>query len=659
MKLIHSRSHLLTLALLLVSFVLGACGTLDIRFEMPTPAPGSGDIAAPDRDSDSSPAGDLPTITRTPYPQEITPTATAVDYDPWPAEPAFTPVPAGEYPAPSGLRLVFGQDGQIWLWTAGTGEPVALAALDNAMASELKISDDGALVAFSREDGLWVVGSDGKGERQLISKERLDALSVEGTSLALNRLEWVPGTHVLAFNTRLDMAYGLVLSDDLHLVDAGSGEWTVLLPPGQGGEFYLAPDGRQIAVVTAGDISLVDADGSNRRDGVLTYTPVNTGSEFRFYARPFWAPDGSALRVAIPPADPFAQPAQYTSIWHVPTDGTAARLLTSVDAAPLLSSDSIAFSSDLEYVAYAQARLAEGASPAEAEPWLVIQRLANGDQQSHPHAGDVVRWAPDSYQFAFVAGRYEPRLYIGQWSGPILPGAVDSGRFVNDVRWLDAERYLFAARRSGSQGAESERWEIVLAHVGGTNTILASMGGFPRYDFALVDVSPPAASLPDGPTPTPWSDSTSFSEACRLSPLEVPLAVPWAPTLEMVCPVRHDPETGNLARILDYGTDDGACAPGDRITVHWEAEGGEMVLLELYDTASIGQAREGEATSVPTVGFYDHLPLAGQETLTLPQDLAGGVRIVLWVANGGPPASPVVMYEHLAFVVLDLPCQAG
>ena len=219
MKSIHTRFILRTLAWLLISLVLGACGTLDIHFEMPTPAPGL-DVAARDRDANDSPAGDLPTATPSSYPFEITPTPMPVDYDPWPAEPAFTPVPAGEYPAPSGLRLVFSRDGQIWLWEAGTDEPVALATLDNSIASNLKVSDDGALVAFLRENDLWVVDSDGTGERQLISKEELDAPSGEDTGLALNRLEWVPGTHTLAFNTRLNLAFGLVLSDDLHLVDA-------------------------------------------------------------------------------------------------------------------------------------------------------------------------------------------------------------------------------------------------------------------------------------------------------------------------------------------------------------------------------------------------------------------------------------------------------
>jgi hypothetical protein len=119
MRSIHTRSVLRTLAWLLVSFVLGACGTLDIRIEMPTPAPGSDVAGAPDRDTSGSLAGGLPTVAPSPSPLQITPTPAPVDYDPWPAEPAFTPVPAGEYPAPAGLRVAFIRDDQLWLWAAG------------------------------------------------------------------------------------------------------------------------------------------------------------------------------------------------------------------------------------------------------------------------------------------------------------------------------------------------------------------------------------------------------------------------------------------------------------------------------------------------------------------------------------------------------------
>lgn len=125
----------------------------------------------------------------------------------------------------------------------------------------------------------------------------------------------------------------------------------------------------------------------------------------------------------------------------------------------------------------------------------------------------------------------------------------------------------------------------------------------------------------------------------------------------MLCLERPDPETGQTARMFDYRADASSVTPGDRVTFHWEAEGGEMVLLEVYDTASVQQAQESTATEVPAVRLYETLPLVGTLTVVMPEDLAGGARIVFWVAGRGPIGSPVVMYKRLAFAVLDLPRQ--
>jgi hypothetical protein len=547
---------MLRISTLLVTLtLLAACGTFDIHVEMPGRDGGADGVTV-----------EAVTTEHTPSPPPArTPTPTPVDYDPWTAEAAFTPVPASEYPVPAGLRVAFVRDDRLWLWTAEAKEGLALTSTSRTNG-QVKVSGDGAVVAFQRGNDLWAVNNDGSEERKLLSLEGLAAIEPADPGLGVNRLEWVPGTHTLAFNTRLSLAFGLVLNDDL--IDVDTLERITLLPAGEGGEFFFSPDGSRIAIVTPGEISLVDADGG-QRERVLTYTPVNTGSEYRFYARPFWSPDGNALRVAIPPADPFAQSAQRTSIWHIPTNGSPARLVTSIEAAPLLSSDSIAFSSDLEYVAYARIRQPEGASLAEAEPRLEVQRLADGDRQGYPHTGDFVRWAPDSLRFAFIAGRYEPRLYIGQWSGPTVPGAVNAGTDVFDVRWVDTEHYLFVARSKAQRGPAQDGWDLVLADIHGSSTILASMGTWPHYDFAIArpaaqpepiatPTRPAEAALGQSPTPhpsweaargqprpvSPGEEALEGQAPCQLSPLQVPIDIPWRPTADMLCLQRRDPESG-------------------------------------------------------------------------------------------------------------------
>jgi hypothetical protein len=146
---------------------------------------------------------------------------------------------------------------------------------------------------------------------------------------------------------------------------------------------------------------------------------------------------------------------------------------------------------------------------------------------------------------------------------------------------------------------------------------------------------------------------------CQLSPLQVPIAVPWTPTSDMLCLQRRDPESGEVARILDYHADADSFAPGGEVTVGWQADGGQMMLLEIYDSALVGEAKGGAATSVPALRFYDDLPLSGTRTVAMPEELENDARIVFWVASRRAAGSPVVMYKRLAFAVLDLPRQHG
>lgn len=178
--------------------------------------------------------------------------------------------------------------------------------------------------------------------------------------------------------------------------------------------------------------------------------------------------------------------------------------------------------------------------------------------------------------------------------------------------------------------------------------------------LALMPVQILLAACDAHQAPKANSDRVHASTApspCELSPLQVPLTIPWTPTLEMLCLERHDPESGQMARILGYHADVSSVAPGDRVTFRWDADGGEMVLLEIYDMASIQHAQESNATTVPVVRLYENLPLAGSHTVLMPEDLAGGARVVFWVAGRGPAGSPVTMYKRLAYGVIDLPRQ--
>jgi Tol biopolymer transport system component len=484
-------SNHLVLFLTLAVFSLSACGTLEVGVERP---PAMRETANATVTALAAEKADLATQVATLESTSDTPSLLV-------ATPTLMPFPT-PIPASTELRVAFVNvteyGNNVWLWTEGEKEAAPLTK--DGGVSDVRISDDGEIVAFTRGDGLWMVGSDGTEERELVSAEDFSAMEPREPSesgVVLNRFDWIPGTHLLAFNTRLQMEVGLVLNDDLHLVNADTQGQIALLPPGEGGEFTYSPDGRQLAIVTRGSISLAAADGSNRRE-VFTYTPVATHSEAPYYARPVWAADSSALRVAIPPVDPYAQPSPSTSVWHIPADGTPASLIGNIATGQTRES---IFSPNLRFVAHLHLDQSDPTSYPiasllitsldDGETALYYPEMDTGTQVTldsgekiteYPAASLFYGWAPDSQHFAFLANvdpALPPQALIGQLGVDAAPIYSDA-EVVIDLRWVDADRYLFLAK--GPKG-----WDILLGHLqfGGLITSVAAVvDDPPAYDFA-------------------------------------------------------------------------------------------------------------------------------------------------------------------------------
>jgi hypothetical protein len=435
---------------------LAGCGTFEIGIE-----------------STHTPGDDNPTITET---VDIAPTETST--------PAPTATPT---PLPSqGLRVAFIADNNVWLWREG-GEAVAIASTgEPAGIPDVKLSDDGEIVAFLREGELWAVNSDGSEERRLVGADDLDGMArrsdYQDAGVALYQFDWIPGTHRLAFNTRIQVRIQVpVLNDDLHVVDAETLEQTVLLPPGEGGDFVFAPDGSRAAIVKPGSISVIDQDGGNPQE-VFTHTPVVFGENIPHYVSPAWASDGSALRVAVPPTDPSV-PSAPTSVWHISMGGTPPILIGSIIASP---SSQFLFSPDLSHVMYLDI---PGGNFNMSE--LLITQLENGETTTYYNvAFQLYGWSPDARHFAFVTQNVvdqflPPQAQIGQLGGDPFP-IYETEFAVTNVTWVDETRYLFLV------GAPSG-WEIYLGELGGTDTYLATIGtatdgllseNMVPYDFA-------------------------------------------------------------------------------------------------------------------------------------------------------------------------------
>jgi hypothetical protein len=402
-----------------------------------------------------------------------------------PAAPTLTPV----VEVPQVLQIAYTDSTyNLWLWKEGAA-PAPLAGTGDVFS--VLISDDGTLAAFVRSSNgtnasLWVVNMDGTNSRPLVSAENLLALGKNPAAFPENPtmandiigvnfygLQWIPQTHTLAFSSQPYFeGPGLFINNDLQLVNADTGEQSTLLAPGQGGAATYSPDGSKLVVVTPQRISLLNRDGSNRFE-VLTYPQVITYSEYQYYVEPQWAPDSGSLLVAIPPADPLAQPPQATTIYRIPVDGSPAAAVSSVVATFL---NNIKFSPDMTKMAYT----VEAGLPEGNQRTLHIANV-DGSNDAAYHTGVMVTvdgWSPDSTRFVFSIGDSRSR-YLGQIGVGFVPLAESIGG-VLDATWIGPAR-IFLLVDSGS-GVD-----LMSAVPGGASSLILNLPG--SYDFSWPSTS--------------------------------------------------------------------------------------------------------------------------------------------------------------------------
>jgi len=375
-------------------------------------------------------------------------------------------------PAPF-LRIVFVKDGDVWYWEEGAAA-AQITTLGDVVS--VYLTSDGLVAAFIRQydwnnEEIYAVNTDGTNVRPLVTlADFASMISLKDAISAVPyRIAWVPGTHTLAFNTRLTFeGPGLILPDELRLVDADTVTLSVLMPPGTAGDFYYSPDGSQIALVNGTMISVVDANGTNRRD-LLTFPFVITYSEYTYYPPVFWSPDSSFLRAVIPGEDPLALPPDPTTVWHLVADGSGASPLMSITTAPFFQ-ETAALSPDLNKLAYITV-ITPGAPP------IIDLHISNADGSS-----DVIYvnggygfecWSEDNEHFIYTQNGHFPRL--GRLGDPPLD--LTGITLMVNPSWVDETRFLYLNRLSGS-------WELWLREMGTPGVLIASTtGDIIRYDF--------------------------------------------------------------------------------------------------------------------------------------------------------------------------------
>jgi hypothetical protein len=394
---------------------------------------------------------DTPLASLTPQPTNTLPVSPSPTIT---SSPSPTPTPE---PAQPELLIAY-IDEDVFIWTESDG---SVQVTQSGSIYDLRLSPDGNYLAFLRlidfeQVELHLVNVDGSEDRLLVDIQTLEELVPGDEPVGIFSFEWHPEGGYLAFNTHI-IGYGLLTNDDLHLVNVETGSITTLLPSGQGGEFYYSPDGSQIALVTSGDymdlpgkISLVNADGSNRRDSLVTFPSVLTYSEVPFYPPLAWSPDSDFVLVAIPSEDPLTADATI-SLWRISANGTEAIELFTINTSFFLSGLPV-FSPDLTQVAYLQ----QVGQPDE--PWFYLHIVRLDDLEDMLYFEGLVEdfsWILSTERLVFVSG--DATLIVGSLSEPPVPTDLP---WNHSLVWVDSQSYLLVELNTTNQEYEVNRYTL-------------------------------------------------------------------------------------------------------------------------------------------------------------------------------------------------------
>lgn len=400
------------------------------------------------------------------------------------------------------INVAYIKDSNVWLWVQGG---MAVQLTNSGDAQDLRISQDGCLVAYSRSvpnpgyapaaeelagpesiQELWVVSSDGSRGSKVAGQEFYDTLPEHeaGSIYTLHRFDWRPGTHTLAFSTRL--AYtgpGLVPNRDIFLANGDDLSITPLLPAGQGGDFYFSPDGEQIAFTTATNVSVINVDGSNLRGDVVSFPNVITYSEYEYYPPVHWGQDSNSFMLAIPPADGLEGPVDgvypETTLWYVPLHGTPPIEAGAVQTAWFVTQE-VQFSPDNGRIAYIRQY-----GELEAGQFELVLALSDGSNESLGLQINEIMfgdWSPDNTRFIYwfnQAGVFQ--MFHGSAGSldvapisTLTPFEAASA----EIEWVQGDTFVLLLM--GNAGAE-----LSLMETSGAGTVIDTMSvPFISFDVA-------------------------------------------------------------------------------------------------------------------------------------------------------------------------------
>jgi len=344
-------------------------------------------------------------------------------------------------------RIVWVEPGTLVLWDKG--QTTTLTKTDDTTTT-VALSSDTDYAAFNRSAGIWVIEVQStNSERLLVRPVTLprDDLPDPTAGRTLRQFVWLPGAHILLFNTSYTPSAGTPLScDDLFMADYETETVERLLPCGQGGEITASPDGKLAALVSK--IHQYLRIHSKTVIQTFAYDPVTIPSGESFRLQPVWMKEASAIVVAVPPADVISQPNAPSRIWKIPVETSQPAMLGELHNGgnlSLISPDA----SRLLYVLDVSTQW----SPA-GEIHLVNLDDSQDRILFKSAPGTLLGWSTDGQTAAISLAADPPQLWlIDAWDGTtrLLSTGLQQGASIVRLAWLDGKNFLLETRSEAGE----------------------------------------------------------------------------------------------------------------------------------------------------------------------------------------------------------------
>jgi Tol biopolymer transport system component len=366
------------------------------------------------------------------------------------------PSPSGA-PLPAGMiEVAFVNDGNIQVWEEATQQTRTIVNTGDVLS--VTTSNDGQMIAFTRGswvgdvlDGyeqfaLWAMNRDGGNPRELISaqdlRQRINPSERESSNFY--QLSWVPQSHQLIFSGTKYIVQGEGLSHAVpqgaYLVDTDKGSVTVLAEAAENLRFLPSPDGKQIALMSPSDVGFINADGSKKRQDVLTYAEVGLAGPL--FPMGVWTQDSRAfVMTGSFEIDPRLN-VNFT-IWRIPVDASSPEALATVTGS---DPNSVTFSPDGKSISFLQTT---DQQPPEIAGWFITPLIPEAGPLALPYYGKEtffanLHWSPDGDAFAIKDQDLLLLCPNATQDSQVCGEPIHLGSgIITALQWVDTSRFLF------------------------------------------------------------------------------------------------------------------------------------------------------------------------------------------------------------------------